>query len=399
MDASSPTPRSDKGRLSPTVRLLSLSSLLNDIAGEMIFPLLPMFLLNVLGASKSFLGIVEGVADTGSSLLKLVSGAWSERAGGRRKFVIAGYALAAFSRPLIGLATNKWHLFACRETDRVGKGIRTAPRDAMISDSTSPDMRGRAFGFHRAMDHLGAAIGPVLATMFLWMWPGQLRALFLVTAIPGLAAVVLLLWRLREPVAVSHSSSTAKASPGAAPAHDGNFRRYLVALAIFTLGNSSDAFLLVRANELGVPDLWLPMLWFVFHIVKSAGNVLAGHMVDRRGARLPLMLGWTLYAGVYLAFAFATEAWHAWALFIGYAVYYALTEPSEKTLVAQLTGGKRQGVAFGWYNFAMGIMAFPASVIFGELYERFGALPAFGSGAALAGVAMLLLSTVRVRAS
>jgi MFS family permease len=382
-----------KPPLPRNVKLLGWASFLNDVASEMIFPLLPEFLRSVLGGNLFQLGIIEGVADSVSSLLKLWSGAWSDRVGRRKGFVIFGYALATLSRPLIGIITAPWQLFVARSADRIGKGVRTSPRDALITDSTAPAFRGRAFGFHRAMDHLGAAVGPVLATFFLWLWPGELRELFLVTLLPGLLVVVLLWLGLRESPATTRPT-TGQGKLTLAP-FDRNFRLYLLALVVFTLGNSSDAFLLVRAGELGVPLGLLPLLWFVFHIAKSGGNFLVGGLVDRVGPRLPLFVGWFLYAGVYLAFGLASAAWHAWAFFLIYAVFYALTEPAEKTLVTHLAGPERKGLAFGWYHFAIGIAALPSSLLFGALYEVFGALVAFAWGAGLALLAVALLAGVR----
>ena len=379
------------------VKLLGFASCLNDIASEMIFPLLPNFLMTMLGGNRFYLGVIEGVADSAASLLKLWSGAWSDRVGHRRGFVIFGYGIAAFARPLIGLVQFPWQLFGARIGDRIGKGIRTSPRDAMIADSTSPESRGRAFGFHRGMDHLGAAIGPVLASAFLWFWPNQIRLMFLLTLIPGLIVVLVLLWGLQE-------TATRDASPSGKEERfqfslrtfGRDFRLFLVALIVFSLGNSSDAFLLDRAGELGLATVYLPMLWSGFHIVKSAGNILIGGWVDKIGVKRPLAAGWLIYAAIYLAFAFATSAWQVWAFFMLYGIFYSLTEPSEKTLVANLAGSEKKGLAFGWYNLAVGIAALPASLLFGWLYQDFGPVVAFGWGACLAIVAVILLLAVRV---
>ena len=236
--------------LPPNVRLLGFTSLINDIASEMIYPLMPQFLIAVLGGNKVHLGVIEGFADSTASLLKLWSGAWSDRAGRRKGFIVFGYLLAAVSRPLIGVATAPWHLFAARTADRFGKGVRAAPRDALVADSTPPDMRGRAFGFNRAMDHLGAAIGPLLAAAFLLAWPGQLRTLFLLTIIPGLFVAGLVTWGLKEqPI-----TSAAKGPPRLSLEPLGpKFKWFLVALVVFTLGNASDAFLLVPRGRAGRP--------------------------------------------------------------------------------------------------------------------------------------------------
>jgi MFS family permease len=372
------------------VRVLGFTSLLNDIASEMIYPLMPQFLIGVIGGSKLDLGVIEGVADSTASLLKLWSGAWSDRAGRRKGFVVFGYALAALSRPLMGLATAPWHLFAARTADRFGKGIRSAPRDALVADSTPAAMHGRAFGFNRAMDHLGAAIGPLLASAFLLAWPGRLRMLFVLTVIPGLVVVCVALLGLQEqPAVMKKNAPQLKLAP-----LDARFRWFLVALVVFTLGNASDAFLLVRAGELGVPVAWLPILWCAFHIVKSSGNAVAGRVTDRIGSRPMLLAGWVVYAAVYLAFAFATTAWHVWALFLTYGVFFALTEPAERKLAAALAGEEKKGLAFGWFNFALGVAALPSSLIFGWIYEAYGAVAAFGWGAALAMLAAGMLTLV-----
>ena len=376
------------------VKVLGGVSLLNDIASEMIFPLLPNFLLTVLGGNRFYLGIIEGVADSLASILKLWSGGHSDRAGRRKGFLLFGYSLTAVIRPLIGVIVAPWQLLLIRVGDRIGKGVRAAPRDALIADSTDPSIRGRAFGFHRAMDHLGAAIGPLLAAGFLLLWPGELRTLFLLTIVPGILVVGLLLFGLRE---------TPATQPPREPLNltlrpfDRNFRLYLLALVVFTLGNSSDAFLLVRASELGVPTVALPLLWCAFHVVKSVSNLLLGRAVDRFGPRSFIYLGWFVYAVVYLGFGLATDAWEAWALFLCYALFYGLTEPAEKALVAILVGGEHKGLAYGWYNFAIGIATLPSSLILGALYQVYGALVAFGWGAALALVAMILLMGVKDR--
>ncbi len=383
---------SSDGRLSRNVRVLGLSSLINDIAGEMIFPLLPLFFTEVLGAGKAALGAVEGVADTTASIVKLFSGSLSDRSGKRKTFVVTGYTLAAVTRPLIGLATMPWQIFFIRSGDRLGKGIRAAPRDAMIADSTPESRRGWAFGFTRAMDHLGAAIGPLLAFAFLWAWPDQLRALFLLAAIPGLAVVLLVVFGLREPPLETQAGKEFHLT---LKPFGRNFRIYLLAIVIFTLGNSSDAFLLVRVNELGVSKTLLPLVWCAFHVVKSTGSLAAGWAVDRVGAKPLLLIGWLIYALIYLAFSVATSPIEGWTFFLLYGAFHALTEPAERTMVASLVGAQHKGLAYGWFNFAIGIAALPASLIFGVLYEIYGGPVAFGYSAVLAAAAAVLMGGVR----
>jgi MFS family permease len=381
-----------KKPLPRNVKVLGAASLLNDIASEMIFPLMPAFFLDVLRGSLKQLGLLEGVADSIASLLKLWSGGQSDQPGRRWRFVVFGYSLAALCRPIAGIATLPWHLMAIRIADRFGKGIRTAPRDAVIADSTDRSNRGRAFGFHRSMDHLGAAIGPVLAAVFLAIWPDQLRTLFLLAVVPGLLVVALVVLGLRE----TQVSTQAKN-----PAHlslrpfDRNFRLFLVALAIFTLGNSSDAFLLVRAKQLGVPTWLLPLLWCLFHVVKSAGNLWVGRLIDRAGPRWPLFFGWSIYGAIYLGFALATNAWQVTGCFVTYALYYAFSEPAERTLVTRLAQSGQRGLAYGWYHFTIGVVTFPASLLFGWLYDAHGASIAFGSGSALAVLATTVFLFVR----
>lgn len=391
-DTASSEATTSRRSLPRNVKILGGVSLLNDIASEAIFPLLPSFLRALSPNARLYLGLIEGAADSVASILKLWSGGWSDRAGSRKGLVLIGYSVTTILRPLIAVIVAPWQLLIIRVGDRIGKGVRNSPRDALIADSIDPSMRGQAFGFHRAMDHLGAAIGPLLAAGFLWIWPEQLRMLFFLTILPGLLVVGLLMFGLREPPA--HKSSLQPLQLTLRP-FDRNFRLYLLSLIVFTLGNSSDAFLLVRAGELGVPTWQLPILWCVFHIAKSTGNLLLGRAVDRFGPRPFLFLGWLMYAAIYLAFALARTPGEVWLFFLCYALFYGLTEPAEKTLVANLVGAERKGLAFGWYNFAIGLAALPSSLIFGALYQYWGALAAFGWGAALALLAVVLFAGVR----
>lgn len=377
------------------VKVIGLASLLNDTASEMIYPLLPHFLLTNLMGNRFYLGLIEGIADSVASLVKLWSGDQSDRAGRRKSFIVFGYCVPAVVRPLIGLIVAPWQLFAIRVVDRIGKGVRSSPRDALIADSTDGSIRGRAFGFQRAMDNFGAAIGPLLAAGFLWLWPDELRTLFLIAFLPGLLVVVLLVFGLREkpitPLPQDRLRLTLKP-------FNRSFRLYLIALAVFTLGNSSDAFLLVRAGELGVSPVMLPLLWCACHVAKSTSNLFLGRAVDRFGARPVLLLGWLLFGGVYLSFGLATSRWEIWFSFIVYGLVFGLIEPAERALVADLVGTERKGLAYGWFNFSVGIATLPSSLIFGAFYQSYGPLVAFAWGAGLAlFAALLLLGVVKKR--
>lgn len=383
-----PKPRFRLGR---NVLALAVVSFLTDVASDMTYPLLPMFLATVLGASATAVGAIEGAAESTAALLKLFSGWMSDRAPRRKPLVLAGYGIASLIRPLIGLAQSASQVLAIRVADRVGKGIRGAPRDALIADSVDPSIRGRAFGFHRAADHAGAVVGPLLAFALL-SWGGlELRDVFLLTAIPGALAVAMVLFGVRE--VPREAPAKARKIDFRAPLGR-RFWSFLAVLLIFTLGNSTDAFLLLRARDLGIDAALIPILWAVLHVVKALSSTPAGSLSDRIGRKPLLVAGWLLYAGVYLALAFAETAWQAWALFAIYGVYFGLTEGVEKALVADLVPADRRGTAFGWYNLAIGVGALPASLIFGLIWDGAGAPVAFGFGAALALVAAVGISFV-----
>jgi MFS family permease len=367
-------------------------SFFTDVSSEMIYPLLPIFLTTVLGASATAIGIVEGAAESTAAFLKLGSGWWSDRVRRRKPLVVAGYAIAAIARPLVAVAQSAQHVLAIRVSDRVGKGIRTSPRDALIADSVDPTVRGRAYGFHRAADHAGAVVGPLLAFALL-RWAGvPMRTLFWLAAIPGAIAVIVLLAAVRD---TPRPAASVVSTPAAPEPMGRRFWAYLLVVVLFTLGNSSDAFLLLRASQLGVPAALVPVLWALLSVVKSATSTPGGALSDRFGRRPLIVSGWTLYALVYLGFAGATQHWHAWALFALYGVFFGLTEGVEKALVADLVPVARRGAAFGWFNLAFGLAALPASVIFGAIWDRWGAPTAFAFGAtmsllATAGIALVV---------
>lgn len=379
-------------KLGRNVLALSAVSLLTDVASEMTYPLLPGFLKGVLGASATTIGSIEGAAESMASLLKLGSGWWSDRVGRRKPLVVAGYGIASLVRPLIGLAQSAGQVLGIRLTDRLGKGLRTAPRDALIADSVPPAERGRAFGFQRAADNAGAMIGPLLAFALLRWGRIPLRTVFLLTAIPGLLAVLTLIFGVREePKAEAKSGKGVDLSLRLGR----RFWVFLGLLLLFTLGNSTDAFLLLRASQLGVAPALLPILWALLSGVKSLSNTPAGALSDRIGRKPLLVAGWLVYAAVYFAFGRAQAAWQAWALFAVYGLYFGLTEGVEKALIADLAPADRRGGAFGWYNLALGLGALPASLLFGAIWDAKGSPAAFAFGAVLAlaaslGVALLV---------
>ncbi len=368
------------------VLVLGLVSFFTDVSSEMIYPLLPLFLTTVLGAGPAFLGIIEGVAESTASLLKLISGILSDRLPRRKGLVLAGYTVSALARPLIAVAATPMAVLSIRFADRVGKGIRTSPRDALIADSVDAGVRGKAFGFHRSMDHAGAIVGPLVATACLAWFALDLRTVFWLAAIPGILAVLLIILKVRE--------------TGRRHLENGRFlftipkgrlRTYLLILFLFTLGNSSDAFLLLRAGQLGVTPAFIPLLWTFFHLIKMLATMPFGALSDRVGRRGVIVAGWSVYALAYGGFALATTELHIWLLFAFYGLFYGLTEGVEKALLSDIATPAERGAAFGWYNCAIGIGALPASVIFGLLWQRLGPHVAFGCGALVACLAGLLL--------
>jgi len=393
--------------LGGNVLWLSLVSLLNDAASEMIYPLLPVFLVGTLGAAPAFLGLIEGVAESTSSFLKLGSGWLSDHVRRRKPLVFWGYTVAVFARPLIGLVSAPWQVLAVRFADRVGKGVRSAPRDALLAESAPTGRRGLAFGFHRAADHAGAVIGPLLASGLLLLLPGRLRLVFLLAVLPGLLSLLVVGWGVREQAAPTPGDGGAgsDAGPGASTllaevrAGVGSpLGRFLLVLVVFTLGNATDAFLLLRAQDLGVPLALIPLLWGAHNVSKMGWNMPGGLLADRLGPLRAIAAGWMVYALVYCGFAFASSAWQIWALFLGYGLFYGLTEAPEKALVARLAPASRRGVAFGAYHFSVGIAALPASVIFGVVWGAYGARSALLLGGGLALLASLLLPLVRISA-
>lgn len=422
-------------RLPTNVFFISLVSLLNDASSEIIYPLLPIFLAGVLAATPDVIGLIEGGAESVSGLLKLFAGYFSDRRGRRKGPVVFGYALASAVRPLLGLATSWQQVFALRLADRVGKGVRSAPRDAMIADSATPAERGLAFGFHRAMDHAGAVVGPLIGYVLLSLLASDRNApthaeyahIFLVASVPALAAVFVAAFLVREMKGgrgarslrnavhdapgpeyaqfaaddAATATDAAQASTAARPrlslrGFDANFKLFLFVVALFTLSNSSDAFLLLRAREAGVSVAAVPLLWAALHATKVLSSLIGGDLSDRLGRKSLIVSGWLLYAAVYAGFAYVASAVGVWALFLIYGVYFGLAEGAEKALVADLVPAQRRGTAFGLYNLALSIAVWPASLLMGALWRLKGAPFAFLASAIVGTLAaLLLLSTVR----
>jgi MFS family permease len=400
-------------RLPRNVVAISVVSLLNDASSEIIYPMLPAFLALALGVSPKAIGVIEGVAESVSSLLKLFSGYFSDKTGRRKGLVVFGYGLASVVRPLLALATTWYQVLAVRFTDRVGKGMRSSPRDAMIADAAPPAERGLAFGFHRAMDHGGAVLGPLIGLALLWLVAADPRTpsardystIFLFASVPALLAMLVLIFAVRETHGGVKKTADRKAAAGvSAPANvgrarltlrgfDANFKWFLVLVALFTLSNSTDAFLIRRAQMAGVSTgQGTLLLWSALHLSKVLSSIVGGDLSDRLGRKTLIVSGWLLYAAVYLGFAYVSTTAGAWALFLVYGVYFGLAEGAEKALVADLVRPEQRGTAYGLYNLAFGITVLPASLLMGALWDTWSPEAAFFTSAAIGSTAALLLA-------
>ncbi len=376
--------------------VLGAASLLNDIASEMVAPLLPIFLTVTLGAGPAALGLIEGVAETTSSVLKIISGYISDRLGKRKNIVLAGYSIAAVARPMIAAATSWLHVLTLRFADRVGKGIRTAPRDALLADSAKESSRGKVFGFHRALDNAGAVVGPIIAFLLIREWSLSYRLIFFAALIPGLLSAISIAMFVKERAPEVKAAFVRFRWSGV----DSRFHVFLIVLFIFTLGNASDAFLILRAVDCGIPATWIPVLWAGFNLVKFVVSTPGGALSDRIGRRPVIIAGWFIYAAIYAAFAIASTPLHIALIFAGYGVYYGLTEGVERAFVTDLVPANVRATAFGLYNATIGVAALPASVLFGVIWKYFGMKAAFFWAVALAAIASFaLLIFVKPRAA
>lgn len=390
-------------RLHPTVIAAGWASFLNDASSEMIYPLLPVFLTSGLGISIWWVGVIEGIAESTASLVKLISGWISDRWRRRKQLVLIGYLLAAVSRPLLAVAVTGWQVLGLRFADRIGKGIRGAPRDALVADYTEASDRGLAYGYHRMMDHAGAVAGPLLAAFLLATFEVGYRAMFAWAAVPAALCVITVWIFVKEP---AWKQPQAQTWPAQSLTHcwrtvDGRLKGLLLAVGLFALGNSSDAFLILRARELGVRLELIPIIWIVLHLSKSLLSIPGGVLSDRIGRRSTILMGWMIYALVYIGFAYSWAAWQAWALFAVYGLYFGLTEGVERAFVADVVKPEERGTAFGLYNFVIGVAALPASVVFGGMWQTIGFRGAFlfGAGLALAACVVLILLTRRMQAT
>jgi MFS family permease len=381
-----------------SVVALGWVSFLTDLSSDMIYPLLPTFLTKTLGAGPAAIGVIEGVAETTASLSKIGSGIWADRVRRRKPLVLLGYVIAAIARPHVAFAHAWTQVLAIRFTDRVGKGIRTSPRDALLADIVPRERRGRAFGLQRAMDNAGAVVGPLLAAALLKLAFVDERTVFLLAAIPGIAAVVVLLLAVPD---AGRRNDVVHAARGPREPLSPGFWRVIAIFGLFTLSNSTDAFLLLRAQQAGVAIWQLPLFWSFFQGVKAVTGVPGGAIADRFGRVPAITLGWVVYSASYVGFAFVSRPLAVWALIAFYGLFYGLTEGSERAFVADLVPERLRGRAYGIFHAAVGIAALPASVVFGILWKEFSPRVAFltGSLVALTAAVALWAATAGIRSS
>lgn len=382
--------------LDPTVKALGIVSLCTDLSSEMVYPVNPIF-LRALGAPPWVIGLIEGCAESIASILKLYSGYLSDKLGNRKALALWGYGLAAFSKPLIGVSGAWWHVFFARMLDRIGKGLRAAPRDALIADVVTPSQRGRAFGLHRSLDTTGAVLGPLIGWLFLHFFPHHLRWLYFLAFIPALLGLLALLFFVRE--AKKEVTKTAAPPKFTLSGLSSEYRTYLAIVGLFGIGNSSDAFLLLRAGERGVGPESLLLLYALFNLVEASLGYPVGRWGDRIGRRPLIAAGYAVFAVVYLGFGLLTGPLAVWPLFVLYGFYYTLTQGSQKALAADMAHPERRGMEMGAFHLLVGISALPASLLAGVLYERVSPAAPFLLSAGVAFTAALLLLATKNKAA
>jgi len=390
--------RKDLRRLPRNVWVMSATSLLNDISSEMLLNLIPFFLANILGVGTAVIGLIDGLAETTASLMKVFFGSLSDRYGKRKPFAVAGYALSAFTKPLLYFASTWGWVLGVRVADRIGKGIRTAPRDALIADSVDQNQRGISFGLHRAADTLGAFLGLGIAAIIIWqtqasallLSPVTFQKVVLVSIVPGVLAVLVLALGAVEIAGKGKESEKKRLS---FREMDSRFKYFLLTVVLFTLGNSTDAFILLRGQERGLNLLQVMGMALTFNAVYTICAGPFGALSDRIGRRKLILGGWIAYGLVYLGLALSQTGWQVWMLFAFYGLYYAATEGAARALVADLVPESTRGTAYGLFNAAVGIAALPASLIAGLLWQGAGAWTGFGPSAPfIFGAAMALLA-------
>ena len=370
------------------VFVAGLVSFFMDVSSEMIYPLVPLFLANVLGVNKSVIGLIEGIAESTASLLKVFSGWFSDRIGNRKWLMAAGYGISTLSRPIIALATDWRHVMGSRLMDRFGKGVRTAPRDAIIAESSEKTHLGRAFGFHRSMDTMGAVVGPALAFFFLGLFSNNYRSVFWLSMIPGAIAVLLIIFFMSEKKKASLPNSE---RPKLTLKHfDWRFKFFVAIATLFAIGNSSDVFLILRAQQTGIPIIMIPVVYLVFNLVYSLSAIPAGIAADRFGKKRVILLGFILFAFLYYGFAVAKDTTAIWGLFAIYGLFMGLTEGIQKAFLATIIPQDFKATAFGVYNTAVGLAMFPASLIGGWLWDHVSPSATFYFGAITAGLSAVL---------
>ena len=387
-------------RLHPNIWVVTATSFLTDISSEMIVYLIPLFLANILGVRTSVIGLIDGVAETTASLLKIYSGALSDKLGKRKGLAVLGYGLSTVAKPFLYLANTWGWVLGVRFADRAGKGIRTAPRDALVAASTDEKSRGLAFGLHRAGDTAGAFLGLGIASLIIWLTQSDASLLtrktfqtaVLVSIVPAVLAVIVLALGAKEVTVASKGASVTRLT---FKGLDARFKSFLLVMVLFTLGNSSDAFIVLRAQERGLSVLQTMFMLMTFTAIYTVLSGPLGALSDKIGRRRLIIGGWLAYGLVYLGFAFSATGWHIWALFGLYGVYYAATEGTAKALVADLVPDTQRGTAYGLFNAAIGLTALPASVIAGVLWQGLGTWTGFGASAPFFfGASMALLAMV-----
>lgn len=386
-------------RLHPNIWFLTIGSFLTDVSSEMLTNLVPLFLYNVLGVQTSIIGLIDGIAETTASLVKIYSGALSDRLGKRKFITVLGYTLSTLSKPFLYFATTWEWVLGVRFSDRVGKGIRTAPRDALLADSAKSDQRGLAFGLHRAGDTAGAFVGLGIAALIIWLTQSgaaeltrhTFQIVVLASILPAILAVLVLALGVKEVAAARKDKNGLPTLSW--KAFDKRFRVFLIVVIIFTLGNSSDSFIVLRGQNRGLSVLQIMGMLMTFNAVYSLLAGPLGSLSDRIGRRRLMLIGWTIYGLVYLGFALSKTGAQIWVLFGIYGIYYALTEGVAKALVADIVPPEQRGTAYGLFNAAIGFSALPASLIAGILWQVVSPAAPFVFGASLALIAGFLLLT------